>query len=115
MAFETSSGPGPSAGSLPFVFFERRELDRLLRLYGQRVAAGEWRDYAIAGLAEVAVFSIFRRASEQPMYRIEKRPALAKRQGAWSIVGQGGMILRRGHELEQVLKMFDTGKFKVVE
>ena len=115
MAFDPASGAGPSPGGLPIVFFERRELDRLMRLYGQRVAAGEWRDYAIAGLADVAVFSVFRRASEQPLYKIEKRPALARRQGAWSVVGQGGLILRRGHDLEQVLRVFDKGRFAIVE
>jgi hypothetical protein len=97
------------------VFFDRRELGRLLALYGRMVAAGEWRDYGIAGLAEAAVFSVFRRASEAPLYRIEKRPALARRQGAWAVIGQGGMILRRAHELEQVLRVFDSGRFKVVE
>jgi hypothetical protein len=115
MAFDPASGAGPSPGGLPIVFFERRELDRLMRLYGQRVAAGEWRDYAIAGLADVAVFSVFRRASEQPLYRIEKRPALARRQGAWSVVGQGGLILRRGHDLEQVLKVFESSRLRLVE
>ena len=97
------------------VFFERRELDQLLRLYGRQVAAGEWRDYAIAGLKECAVFSVFRRASENPLYRIEKRPALARRQGAWAVIGQGGLVLKRGHELDQVLKMFDRGRFRVVD
>lgn len=97
------------------IFFERRELERLLSLYGRMVAAGEWRDYAMDGLADAAVFSVFRRASEQPLYRIEKRPALARRQGAWAVIGEGGMILRRGHELEQVLRFFDKGRFKVVE
>ncbi|MFC3079332.1 DUF2794 domain-containing protein [Phenylobacterium terrae] len=97
------------------VFFDRRELERILRLYGRMVAAGEWRDYAIGGGAEAAVFSVFRRASEAPVYRIEKRPELARRQGAWAIVGEGGMILRRGHELDQVLRFFDKGRFKVVE
>ena len=96
-------------------FFERRELERLLRLYGRMVAAGEWRDYAIDGLRDVAVFSVFRRASEQPLYRIEKRPALAKRQGAWAVVGEGGVVLRRGHDLDQVLRVFDKGRFKVVD
>jgi len=99
----------------PVVFFERRELDQLLRLYGRQVAAGEWRDYAIAGLRESAVFSVFRRASENPLYRIEKRPSLARRQGAWAVIGQGGVILRRGHDLAQVLKVFDSGRFKIVE
>lgn len=97
------------------VFFERRELERLLRLYGRMVAAGEWRDYAIDGLRDYAVFSVFRRTSEQPIYRIEKRPALARRQGAWSIVGQGGLILKRGHDLEAVLRFFDKSRFSVVE
>lgn len=97
------------------VFFERRELNRLLALYGRMVAAGEWRDYGIGSLGDACVFSVFRRASEAPLYRIEKRPALARRQGAWAVLGQGGMILRRGHELEQVLRFFEKGRFKVVE
>lgn len=112
MAFEPIS---PSAPRSAVVFFERRELERLLRLYGRMVAAGEWRDYAIDGLSEAAVFSVFKRSSEAPLYRIEKRPALARRQGAWAVLGQGGMILKRGHELEQVLKVFDKGRFTVVE
>jgi hypothetical protein len=97
------------------VFFDRRELDQILRVYGRMVAAGEWRDYAIAGLSEAAVFSIFRHAAETPVYRVEKRPALARRQGAWSILGPGGQVLRRGHELGQVLRFFDSRKFTVVE
>src|SRR5271154_5231512 len=97
------------------VFFERRELDRLLRLYGRMVAAGEWRDYGIDGLRDAAVFSVFRRSSEAPLYRIEKRPALARRQGAWAVIGQGGLVLKRGHDLDQVLKMFDRGRFRVVD
>ncbi len=79
------------------------------------VAGGHWRDYAIDGLRDAAVFSVFRRASEAPLYRIEKRPALAKRQGAWAVIGQGGVILRRGHELEQVLRFFERDRFNVVE
>ena len=105
----------PSTRAPATVFFERRELDRLLGLYGMRVAAGEWRDYAIDGLAEAAVFSIFRRASEAPAYRIEKRPALARRQGQWAIIGQGGSVLKRGHELGQVLRFFDRDRFSVVK
>jgi hypothetical protein len=111
MAFD----PTYSAPRAASVFFERRELERLLRLYGRMVAAGEWRDYGIGGLAEVAVFSVFRRSGEAPLYRIEKRPALARKQGAWSVTNQSGHILKRGHELEQVLKMFDKGRFSVVE
>ncbi|HEY5006577.1 MAG TPA: DUF2794 domain-containing protein [Caulobacteraceae bacterium] len=105
----------PSTRAAPLVFFERRELDRLLALYGMRVAAGEWRDYAIDGLAESAVFSVFRRASEAPAYRIEKRPALARRQGQWAIIGPGDLILKRGHELEQVLRFFERSRFSVVK
>lgn len=97
------------------VFFERRELIRLLSLYGRMVSAGEWRDYAIDGLSESAVFSVYKRSSESPLYRFEKRPALARKQGAWAVIGQGGMILRRGHELEQVLRFFDRGRFQVVD
>ena len=111
MSFDASYAAPRQAG----VFFERRELERLLRVYGRMVAAGEWRDYGMDSLAEAAVFSVFRRASEAPLYRIEKRPALARRQGAWSIVNQAGHILRRGHDLDQVLRFFDKGRFSVVE
>ncbi|THD50955.1 DUF2794 domain-containing protein [Phenylobacterium sp.] len=111
MAFDTSYASPRQAT----VFFERRELTRLLSLYGRMVSAGEWRDYAIDGLSESAVFSVYRRSSEAPLYRIEKRPALARRQGAWAVLGQAGMVLRRGHELEQVLRFFDKGRFKVVD
>jgi hypothetical protein len=104
-----------SAPASAVVFFDRREFDRLLSLYGRMVAAGEWRDYGIDGLREAAVFSVFRRASEAPLYRIEKRPGLARRQGAWAVIGQGGVVLRRGHELDQVLKLFDRGRFRVID
>ena len=102
----------PSVPDGPIVFFERRELDQLLRLYGRMVAAGIWKDYAIAGLKDCAIFSVFRRASEAPFYRIEKRPALARRQGAWSVTS---LILKRGHELEPVLKVFDRARLSVVD
>ena len=111
MAFDPSYSAPRQAG----VFFERRELDRILRLYGRMVAAGEWRDYGMDSLSEAAVFSVFRRHAEQPLYRIEKRPALARRQGQWAILGQGGHILRRGHDLDQVLRFFDKGRFSVVD
>ncbi len=101
--------------STPVVFFERRELNILTGLYGRMVSAGEWRDYAIDGLADAAVFSVFERAAEQPLYRIEKRPALGRRQGAWAVIGRGGMVLRRGHELTDVLRVFDSRRFRVVE
>ena len=111
MAFDTSYASPRQA----IVFFERRELTRLLSLYGRMVSAGEWRDYAIDGLSESAMFSVYKRSSEAPLYRIEKRPSLARKQCAWAVIGQGGMILRRGHELEQVLRFFDKGRFKVVD
>jgi hypothetical protein len=89
------------------VTFNRQELDRILGLYGRKVAAGEWRDYAIDFLKDRAVFSIFRRASEIPIYRIEKSPRLARRQGAYSVISATGHILRRGHELDRVLSALD--------
>jgi hypothetical protein len=89
------------------VTFDRRELDRILGLYGRMVAAGEWRDYAIDFLRDRAVFSVFRRSSEVPIYRIEKNPRLARRQGAYSVVSATGLIVRRGHELDRVLRAVD--------
>ena len=115
MSLDSFSAAGPIAARSGPVFFERRELDAILRLYGRMVAAGEWRDYAIDGLADAAVFSVFRRSSEAPLYRIEKRPALARRQGAWAVLGHGGVVLRRGHLLDDVLKVFDGRRFRVVE
>ncbi len=92
---------------VPRVTFDRRELNRILGLYGRKVAAGEWRDYAIDFLRDRAVFSVFRRASEVPIYRIEKNPKLARRQGAYTIVSATGLIVRRGHELDRVLRALD--------
>lgn len=87
--------------------FNRAELNRILNLYGRMVADGEWRDYAIDFLKDRAVFSIFRRASEVPIYRIEKDPRLARKQGAYSVIAANGQILRRGHDLERVLLVID--------
>jgi hypothetical protein len=89
------------------VTFDRRELELILRLYGRMVAANEWRDYAIDHLADRAVFSVFRRTSETPLFQIVKNPRLARRQGAFSVVAATGLILKRGHELARVLGMFD--------
>lgn len=89
------------------VTFHRRELDLILRLYGRMVASGAWRDYAIDHLKDRAVFSVFRRTSEVPLYRIEKDPARARRQGAYAVVAGTGAVLKRGHDLAQVLKLFD--------
>lgn len=96
------------------VAFNRIELNAILRVYGQMVAAGEWRDYAIDHLDDRAVFSIFRRTAEIPLYRVEKNPKLATRQGAYSVVAASGLILKRGRELHNVLKVFDKKLFKIV-
>jgi len=89
-------------------FFTRKELNEILDLYGRKVAAGEWRDYAIDFGREKAVFSVFRRASEVPLYRIEKNPRLARRQGAYSVVAATGLILKRGHDLGRVLGALES-------
>lgn len=89
------------------ISFDRRELSQLLGMYGRKVAEGEWRDYAIDMLREKAVFSVFRRASEYPLYRIEKRPKLARRQGAYCVITPSGHILKRGHDLTNVLRVID--------
>lgn len=99
----------------PDVRFERRELDAILSLYGRMVAAGEWRDYAIDWLKEAAVFSVFRRSSEHPLYRIEKCPRLKAKQGAYSVIASTGLVLKRGHDLRQVLKILERRLFKLVE
>jgi hypothetical protein len=89
------------------VTFSRHELDRILGLYGRKVAAGEWRDYSIDFLRDRAVFSVFRRASEFPIYRIEKNPRLERKQGAYSVISATGHIVRRGRELDRVLGALD--------
>jgi len=96
--------PSPAAAR---VTFDRRELNRIFGLYGRKVAEGEWRDYAIDFLKDRAVFSVFRRASEVPIYRIEKNPRLARRQGVYSVISATGLIVRRGHELDRVLRAID--------
>ena len=105
---ESHGGDGGSSfAPAASVTFSRRELDRILRLYGRKVAAGEWRDYAIDFLRDRAVFSVFRRAAEVPVYRIEKQPKLARRQGTYSVISATGLIVRRGHELDRVLRAID--------
>ena len=105
---------GGSSPLLGPIFFERRELDLILRLYGRQVAAGEARDYAIDTLDDAVAFNIFRRTNEAPLYRIEKRPALARKQGAFAVFNQAGLILRRGRELAQVLRVLDKKSFDVL-
>lgn len=96
------------------VSFTRSELDAILRLYGRKVAAGEWRDYAIDHLEDRAVFSIFRRTSELPLYRVEKIPALMRKQGAYQVVATTGLIMKRGHDLAAVLRVLDGPKLSLV-
>ena len=102
-------GAAAPAAPAQRVTFDRRELDRIFSLYGRMVAAGEWRDYAIDFLRDRAVFSVFRRSSEMPIYRIEKDPKLARKQGAYSVVSATGLIMRRSHELDRVLRVLDKG------
>ena len=96
------------------VRFERRELDQILSIYGRMVAAGEWRDYAIDFLSDRAVFSVFRRSCERPIYTIEKHPALKARQGQYAILAPSGHVLKRGRDLRQVLRLFDRKLIKAV-
>ena len=111
MSFDAANAPAASG----HVFFDRRELDLILRIYGRMVAVGEWRDYAMAGHRDVAEFAVFRRSGDAPAYRIEKRPALQLRQGQWAVVGEGGHVLKRGRDLAQVLRVFDSRKFQVID
>jgi hypothetical protein len=87
--------------------FDRHELNTILNLYGKKVAAGEWRDYAIDFNKDTAVFSVFRHSSQCPLYRIEKNPKLARRQGAYSVITPTGLILKRGPDLARVLAVLD--------
>jgi hypothetical protein len=91
------------------VTFTRSELSEILKLYGRKVANGEWRDYAIDLLSDQAVFSIYRRASEVPMFRVVKQPELARKQGAFSVIAATGLIMKRGHDLARVLRVLDKG------
>ena len=94
--------------------FERVELSRIVDLYGRMVAAGLWKDYAIDFGADYAAFWAFRRTAERPEYRIEKRPALRSRQGQWALIGEQGMVLKRGHELGPVLAPIERRLLKLV-
>lgn len=109
------AGARPITRETPYVAFDRHELSEILKIYGRMVAAGEWRDYAIDHLPDRAVFSIFRRTSEVPLYRVEKNPKLARRQGAYSVIAQTGMILKRGGELARVLRVIDKSWLSVAE
>jgi hypothetical protein len=111
MAQQTVPPPGQQAGQrAPLqIAFNRQELNAILNVYGRKVADGEWRDYAMDFGRETATFAVFRRSSEVPLYRIEKCPKLARKQGAYAVVNASGVILKRGHELARVLQVFDKG------
>ena len=97
------------------VAFHRTELSIIMGLYGRMVAAGEWRDYGISCLSDVAVFSIFRRTAETPLYRVEKRPKLKNRQGLYALIGMDGQVLKRGHDLKAVLRGLERKLIRAVE
>lgn len=97
------------------VAFDRVELNQILSLYGRMVSAGEWRDYALSFLRDVAVFAVFRRTAEHPLYRIEKRPRLRNRQGMYAVIGMDGQVLKRGHDLRSVLRVLDRTLIRAVE
>lgn len=97
------------------VAFDRHELSVILSLYGRMVAAGEWRDYGLSMLRDVAVFSVFRRTAENPLYRIEKRPKLRNRQGMYAVIAMDGQILKRGQELRTVLRVLERKLIRSVE
>ncbi len=115
LPFPTPAPPASGSGHGERITFDRRELSTILRLYGRMVAAGEWRDYAITPGVEAVSFAVFRRSAEVPLYRIEKRPRLRSRQGMYAVIAQGGQILRRGHDLESVLRLFDRRLIRPVE
>lgn len=104
-----------SGGRVSMVTFNRLELNQILSVYGRRVAEGEWRDYAIDMLRDRAVFSVFRRSTESALYRIEKNPRLSRRQGAYSVIATTGLILKRGHDLCRVLRVFEQRRLELVK
>ncbi len=108
------SGQAGAGFTAAQVRFDRRELNQILTIYGRMVAAGEWRDYALDFLDDRAVFSIFRRTSEMPLYIIEKRPRLRARQGQYSVIASVGHVLKRGHDLANVLQFFERKLIKAL-
>ena len=105
-----------SLGKIPEkVAFHRLEMALILTLYGRMVGAGEWRDYGISCLREVAVFSIFKRTAENPLYRIEKRPKLRNKQGMYVVIGTQGQVLKRGHDLKSVLGVLERRLIRTVD
>lgn len=106
--------PFPGRRPLQVISFDRKELAVILSIYGKMVAAGEWRDYGISALNDVAVFSIFRRTAENPLYRIEKRPKLRNKQGEYAVIGMDGQILKRGHDLKKVIHILERKLIRAV-
>ena len=102
-------------GALEQVAFDRKELGVILGLYGRMVAAGEWRDYGISHLRDYAVFAVFRRTAENPLYRIEKHPKLRNRQGMYAVFGMDGQVLKRGHDLRTVLRVLERKLIRPVD
>ncbi|SLN31847.1 hypothetical protein ROA7450_01432 [Roseovarius albus] len=114
MSYQSISPFTPHMGQEQ-VAFHRTELSVILSLYGRMVAAGEWRDYGISCLRDMAVFSVFRRTAENPLYRIEKRPKLRGRQGQYAVVGIDGQVLKRGSDLRTVLRVLERKLIRAVE
>ncbi len=112
-----AKSPNSSGAGRPVeqVAFHRTELAVVLSLYGRMVAAGEWRDYGISCLPDVAIFAVFRRATEMPLYRIEKRPKLRMKQGLYAVLGPDGQVLKRGHELKSVLRVLERKLIRAVD
>lgn len=102
-----------SPGKPSQIAFDRKELGQILSVYGHMVSLGEWKDYALDFLPDRAVFSVYRRATEHPLYRIEKQPALRRKQGEFCVIAPGGLILKRGHDLKTVLRVFDKQRFRL--
>ena len=109
--FLSPGGPQPPRQK-PFVGFDRRELNTILNLYGRKVASGEWRDYALDFLKDRALFSIYKRASERPLYVVEKNPKLRLKQGQYMVMNQEGRVLKRGHDLATVLRVLELAVVK---
>ena len=95
--------------------FDRRELTRILDLYGRMVAAGHWRDYALSLDPDAAIFAAFRRTADRPEVRIEKRPELRLKQGAFALVGEHGLVLKRGHDLSGIMAPLERRLMRLVE
>jgi hypothetical protein len=115
MGSDSHKAPSPDGGPKEGgVFFERKEFEAILRLYGKKVASGDWRDYAIDSFSDAVSFNVFRRSSESPLYRIEKRPSLARKQGAFAVFNQAGLILKRGRDLGPVLAVLDRSRFEIL-